>query len=99
MVHYTTLSASTTGQAPSRTDHADRPLHPRGGDVWKGYRNRIDYLKVRQHIEADINDTVDEGYFFNADDDPPKASKLHNALAYPPPKGPGLRVKIRLAPA
>ena len=62
--------------------------------VWKVFRDRIDYLKLRQHIENDIKDTVDEGYFFNADDDPPKAQKLHNALAYPPPKGPGLRVKI-----
>src|SRR5438128_1479221 len=54
----------------------------------------MDYLKVREFVEKDLGDTVDEAYFFTADDDPPKASKLHNALTSLPPKGPGFRVKI-----
>ena len=54
----------------------------------------MDYTKLRAKIESDLDDVIDEAYFFNADDDPPRAQKLHNALAYPPPKGPGFRVKI-----
>lgn len=65
-----------------------------GAYVWKVYRDKIDYLKLRQYIEDDLDDTIDEGYYFSADDDPPRAQGLHNALAYPPPTGPGLRVKI-----
>lgn len=65
-----------------------------GAYVWKVYKEHIDYLKLRRHVEETLKDTVDEGYFFNADTDPPKAEKLHNALTFPPPKGPGLRVKI-----
>ncbi len=60
----------------------------------KTYKGRVDYLKVRQFVEKELGDTVDEAYFFSADEDPPKASKLHNALTFPPPKGPGFRVKI-----
>jgi len=65
-----------------------------GAYVWNVYPDKINYAALRGYIEAKLNDQVDEGYFFNADDDPPKAQKLHNALAYPPPNGPGLRVKI-----
>lgn len=66
-----------------------------GAYIWKSFQQeRIDYLKLRQFIEEELSDTVDEGYFFNADDDPPRAEKLHNALTFPPPRGPGLRVKI-----
>lgn len=65
-----------------------------GGYVYKVFRDRIDYLKLRRYVETELNDEIDEGYFFNADDDPPRAQKLHNALSYPPPRGPGLRVKI-----
>jgi uncharacterized LabA/DUF88 family protein len=65
-----------------------------GAYVWHVFQDRIKYTTLRSHIESELKDQVDEGYFFNADDDPPKAQKLHNALAYPPPGGPGLRVKI-----
>lgn len=65
-----------------------------GAYVWKTFKEHIDYGKLRKHIETVLGDTVDEGYFFNADTDPPKAEKLHNALTFPPPRGPGLRVKI-----
>jgi len=65
-----------------------------GAYVWKVFQDRISYKKLRDHVEHDLGDDVDEGYFFNADEDPPRAQKLHNALAYPPPGGPGLRVKI-----
>jgi len=58
------------------------------------FPGRIDYLTLRKTLEHELQDSVDEGYYFNADDDPPKAQKLHNVLAYPPPTGPGLRVKI-----
>lgn len=59
-----------------------------------GTRGRTDYLKLRKHIEAELNDVVDEAYFFNADDNPPAAEKLHNALTMPYPQGPGFRVKL-----
>lgn len=65
-----------------------------GAYLLKTFREHIDYVKLRQHIETTLGDTIDEGYFFNADTDPPKAEKLHNALTLPLPRGPGLRVKI-----
>lgn len=61
--------------------------------ILRAHKEHTNYLKLRQFIEKELDDTVDEGYFFNADTDPPKASKLHNALTFPPPKGPGFRVK------
>ncbi len=65
-----------------------------GAYLLKTFREHIDYVKLREHIESTLGDTIDEGYFFNADSDPPKAEKLHNALTLPMPRGPGLRVKI-----
>lgn len=65
-----------------------------GAYLLKTFGGHIDYVKLRQHIETELGDTVDEGYFFNADTDPPKAERLHNALTLPMPRGPGLRVKI-----
>jgi len=65
-----------------------------GAYVLKTYKAPIDYLKLRLFIEDELKDEVDEGYFFNADDNPPNAEKLHNALTIPPPQGPGLRLKI-----
>jgi len=38
-----------------------------GACVWKTFRDHIDYAKLRQHIEKSVGDTVDEGYFFNAE--------------------------------
>ena len=65
-----------------------------GSFLYKTYPHQIDYTKLRAQIEKEVGDTIDEGYFFNADDDPPKATKFHNFLTIPPPKGPGLRLKI-----
>ncbi|MCL2406962.1 MAG: NYN domain-containing protein [Defluviitaleaceae bacterium] len=56
-------------------------------------RQKTDYFKLRNFVEKELNDIVDEGYFFNADDDKDAAAKLHSALSFPPPNGPGLRVK------
>lgn len=61
--------------------------------IWKTHKEFTDYLKLRQFIEEELGDTVDEGYFFDVDTGPTKASKLHNLLTFPPPKGPGFRVK------
>ena len=73
------------------------------GKVWQ-YLNRqdqLDYIKLRQYLEATYCDSgskerIEDAYYFNADPDPPTArtNAYHNALAYPPPGGPGLRVKL-----
>ena len=67
-----------------------------GAYVAKAFEGMIDYSKVRRFLEAELKDEVDEAYYFNATDRDitPKAQKFHNALAYPPPHGPGLRVKL-----
>ena len=66
--------------------------------VWQSLRraDRLDYLALRQHLEAAFTDRIDEAYYFNADTDPPnaKANAFHSALSYPPPDGPGIRVKL-----
>jgi uncharacterized LabA/DUF88 family protein len=71
--------------------------------VWQ-YSNRsdhLDYVKLRQYLESTYCDAaakerIEDAYYFNADQDPPTArtNAYHNALAYPPPGGPGLRVKL-----
>ena len=65
-----------------------------GSFLYKCYPDSIDYTKLRAKLELDLNDTVDEGYYFNSDDDPPKATKFNCYLTVPPPNGPGLRLKI-----
>lgn len=65
-----------------------------GSFVYKTYPDTIDYLKLREVIEEDTGDKIDEAYFFNSDDDPPKATKYNNHLTIPPPRGPGFRIKI-----
>ena len=62
--------------------------------VYKVYRDKIDYLKLRDHIENTLGDSIDEAYYFNADNDPPTAEKFHGYLSMPYPKGPGFRVKV-----
>src|SRR5439155_9049615 len=69
------------------------------GKVWQASvpaGQRLSFLKLRTHLEQELADKVDEAYYLNADPDPPtaKANAFHNALAYPPPTGPGLRVKL-----
>jgi uncharacterized LabA/DUF88 family protein len=71
--------------------------------VWESLRrsDNVDYVKLRQLLERrylDISrgDRIDEAYYFNSDNDPPtaKQNRFHMALQYPPPGGPGLRVKL-----
>lgn len=70
---------------------------------WNGLRitEALDYAKLRSYLESTYCDQqagerIEEAYYFNADPEPPTAKQnaFHNALAYPPPSGPGLRVKI-----
>ena len=58
--------------------------------------DRLDYLRLREHLEEKFQVKIADSYFFNADPDPPtaKTNAFHTALAYPPPSGPGLRVKL-----
>lgn len=69
------------------------------GDLERG--DHLDYLALRQglernYCEADKGDRIGEAYYFNADPDPPSAAQnaFHTWLQYPPPNGPGLRVKL-----
>jgi hypothetical protein len=63
--------------------------------------DRLDYVKVRHYLELKFLDTttsekIEDAYYFNADPEPPTAKQnaFHNALQFPPPSGPGLRVKM-----
>lgn len=63
--------------------------------------DHLDYLKLRQHLEqhctvAGVIGSIDDAYYFHADADllTARQNAFHNALAYPPPHGPGLRVKL-----
>jgi uncharacterized LabA/DUF88 family protein len=66
--------------------------------AWQSLRrtDHVDYLELRHYLEATFEDRIGEAYYFNADADPPntKADAFHRALAYPPPAGPGIRVKL-----
>ena len=71
--------------------------------VWQGLNrsDQLDYVKLRQYLEgtycdAGSHERIEDAYYFNADPDPPtsRTNAYHNALAYPPPAGPGLRVKL-----
>jgi uncharacterized LabA/DUF88 family protein len=64
---------------------------------WNSLRrtDRLDYLKLRTLLESS-GEKIGDAYFFNADPEPPTAKQnaFHNALQFPPPGGPGLRVKL-----
>lgn len=71
--------------------------------VWQGLRrgDGFDYLKLRQLLESTYCDQaggerIEDAYYFNADPDLPSAgvNAFHSALSFPPPSGPGLRVKL-----
>ncbi|HVZ31283.1 MAG TPA: NYN domain-containing protein [Polyangiaceae bacterium] len=66
--------------------------------AWQGLRrtDKLDYLKLRLYLESKYDSPIEDAYYFNADSDPPtaKQSAFHSALAYPPPAGPGIRVKL-----
>jgi uncharacterized LabA/DUF88 family protein len=65
---------------------------------WQSLRrgDKLDYLKLRQYLETEFDARIEDAYYFNADADPPSAgaNAFHSALSYPPPDGPGLRVKL-----
>ncbi|MEF7614188.1 NYN domain-containing protein [Aquincola sp. MAHUQ-54] len=65
-----------------------------GSFLYKTYPGQFDYIKLRLQIEQALSDTIDEAYYFNSDDDPPRATRFNNFLMIPPPAGPGLRVKM-----
>jgi len=61
----------------------------------------LDYLKLREHLEATYcnpaaGDRILEAYYFTAKLDPgnDRMDAYLNALSYPPPVGPGFRVKV-----
>ncbi|MDE2926820.1 MAG: NYN domain-containing protein [Acidobacteriota bacterium] len=66
--------------------------------LWQALRrsDKLDYLLLRKHLEEKFQVKIADAYYFNADPDPPtaKTNAFHSALAYPPPGGPGLRVKL-----
>jgi hypothetical protein len=71
--------------------------------VWQSLRrgDNLDYLRLRRLLESTYCDAasgerIEDAYYFNADPDPPsaKANAFHSALSFPPPAGPGLRVKL-----
>lgn len=65
-----------------------------GSFIYKSYPGQIDYSKLRSAIEEHLGDRVDEGYYFNSNDDSPGATAFNNYLTLPPPRGPGLRLKL-----
>lgn len=56
--------------------------------------HHIDLVKLRRLVEDHAGETLDEAYFFNADDDPPRQAKFTSFLQIPPPNGPGFKVKM-----
>lgn len=66
--------------------------------VWQRLErtDRLDYLKLRVYLESSFGGRIEDAYYFNADSDPPatKQNAFHSALSYPPPAGPGIRVKL-----
>lgn len=65
-----------------------------GSYAYNVYPGALDFAKFREALEAHLGDVVDEAYYFNADDDPPKSTRFNQYLTVPPPKGPGFRVKV-----
>jgi len=72
-----------------------------GAYLFKAWQNlkradRLDYSKLRSHLQSTFGSVIEEAYYFNAVADVAnaKADAFHSALSYPPPDGPGLRVKL-----
>ena len=70
--------------------------------LWQslGREDRLDYVRLRNVLQENYLDNkngeqIEEGYYFCADASPSSASSnpFYKMLAYPPPTGPGLRVK------
>lgn len=66
--------------------------------VWQSLKrsDRLDYLKLRAYLESTFDEGIEDAYYFNADPDVAnaKTNAFHSALAYRPPDGPGIRVKL-----
>jgi len=66
--------------------------------VWQSLKraDKLDYYKLRVYLESAHEARIEDAYYFNADSDPPatKMNAFHSALSYPPPAGPGIRVKL-----
>lgn len=64
-----------------------------------GRQDKLDYLKLRCYLEdthCGNGERIEDAYYFNADNDPQsaKSNAFYSALSFPPPSGPGLRVKL-----
>ena len=63
-------------------------------------QTRLDFVKLRKLLETTYlsgsDDKLEDSYYFSADPEPStsRLNSFHNALAFPPPNGPGLRVKL-----
>ncbi len=63
-------------------------------------QTRLDFVKMRKMLEITYltqeGDKIEDAYYFSADPEPStsRLNSFHNALAFPPPNGPGLRVKL-----
>lgn len=58
------------------------------------YPDKSDLIKLRNLVEQDAGEVLDEAYYFSAADDSTKQVKFVAFMQYPPPSGPGLRVKM-----
>jgi uncharacterized LabA/DUF88 family protein len=61
--------------------------------------DKLDFMKLRGLLVSALlpaGEKIEDAYYFNADPEPPTAKQnaFHNALQFPPPGGPGLRVKL-----
>jgi uncharacterized LabA/DUF88 family protein len=67
-------------------------------NAWNSVRanGRMDYLLLRNKIEADAKETIGDAYYFDCESDSPYAAQqaFHSFLRTPAPAGPGLRVKL-----
>jgi uncharacterized LabA/DUF88 family protein len=66
-----------------------------------GRPHGLDYARLRRYLEEHYCNNKDEekigdAYYFDANPEPPSAAldSFHAFLQYPPPRGPGLRVKL-----
>jgi uncharacterized LabA/DUF88 family protein len=60
------------------------------------FRLKLRRLLESKHCDSASGEKIEDAYYFNADPDPPtaKVNAFHSALSFPPPSGPGLRVKL-----
>jgi len=67
-------------------------------NVWRNLHraDRLDYLLLRRHLEDRFRVEIKDAYYFNSVPELQTESShaFHEALTYPPPIGPGLRVKL-----